>query len=463
MSGKVLIVDGLATNRIVLKVKLSSAYYDVLQAATSADALALAATEAPDLVLCAPILPDATGRDLVRRIKARFGSDAPPVILFLHDNAPETRLAALQAGAHDILVKPVDDIELLARLRSVLRQHQSDRDLRVHAGPASALGFGEAAAAFRPAARIGLIAPGGSVAPMRAASLGRLYNATVTPLDPESALLSSRRGDPPDLYLLQVSRRGQAEAFDLIAKLRAAPHSRHRPIIALLSADAAGLAAGLLDMGAEGVVGEATDPAEIALRLARHLDGARHAETLREQLRNGLRAAVIDPLTGLHNRRYALPFLARLNDTAQRDGRSFAVMVADLDHFKRINDRHGHAAGDAVLRQVARLLKSNLRDEDMIARIGGEEFLMVLPDVLRDTALRTARRLCTVIRNSPFQVPSTEAPVQVTISIGVTLACPRPGTPPAGVDSLIDAADRALYDSKSCGRNMVTVCGQSAA
>src|SRR6056297_157480 len=107
MSGKVLIVDGLATNRIVMKVKLSAAYYDVIQAGTAAEAMALAVQETPDLVICAPVLADMTGPEFVRRLKARQSSDAPPVLLFLCDHAPGLRLDALHAGADEVLVKPV--------------------------------------------------------------------------------------------------------------------------------------------------------------------------------------------------------------------------------------------------------------------------------------------------------------------------------------------------------------------
>lgn len=463
MSGKILILDELATNRIVLKVKLSAAYYDVIQACTGDEGLALAIRESPDLVICAPTLKDMDAHDFVQRIKSRGGLEAAPVIMFLHSAHHQARLDALQAGADEVLVKPVDENMLLARLRNLLRQHQRARDLRVHAGTATALGFSESAPSFDRSWTIGLVTQGRSDTGALAAQLDRLRHYTVKPLDPESALVTPRDEAVPDLYLLRVCPDRSDATVDLIARLGASPHSRKRPIIAMLPPQASALLPGLLDIGADDVIFETADMRELLLRLDRQLDRAQKAETMRQQLQSGLQAAVIDPLTGLYNRRYALPFITRLIDETARNGRGFAVMVADLDHFKRINDQHGHAAGDAVLSQIARLLKSNLREKDMIARIGGEEFLIVMPDAGRDQASRMARRLCAAVRRSPVHVMSSEAPLNVTISIGATLGHPRPDSKIPRVETLLDEADRALYGSKSEGRNTVTFSRRPAA
>lgn len=458
MSGKVLIVDGLATNRIVMKVKLSAAYYDVIPAGTAAEALALAALESPDLVICAPTMVDMSGPEFVRRLKKQQEGDAPPVLLFLCDHTLDLRLDALRAGADEVLVKPVDDPALLARLRSLLRQHQVTRDLRMHAGAVSALGLSEAAPGFDRPGRIGLIAPDRGGAAMLAQRLQRCSGHKVKPLDPEAALVKPRSGTAPEIYVLRVCAGNRNAATDLIANLNAKPHSRSRPIVVLLAPDAQGQTANLLDMGVADVIAESSAPDELALRIGRQLCFARRAEAMREQLQSGLRAAVVDPLTGLYNRRYALPFLNRLVDTASHDGRGFAVMVADLDHFKLVNDQYGHAAGDTVLRKVARLLKSNLRCEDMIARIGGEEFMIVMPETTRSEARRMASRLCAAVRDAPVPIASSEAPVHVTVSIGVTI-----GHAGGNAANLLDEADRALYGSKSGGRNTVTLSRHPAA
>ncbi|MFU8883513.1 MAG: GGDEF domain-containing protein, partial [Rhodobacterales bacterium] len=186
----------------------------------------------------------------------------------------------------------------------------------------------------------------------------------------------------------------------------------------------------------------------------------------------GLRAAVTDPLTGLYNRRYALPHLTRMTEQASRSGRRFAVMLADLDHFKAINDRFGHAAGDAVLVEVAHRLRSNLRAVDLVARIGGEEFLIALPDTDRTEARVAARRLCRIIAQDPFILPGKGQSTSMTVSIGVTMG--HSGQPPERVidpdcdiaadpvQQLLLQADKALYGAKACGRNQVTLSKPAA-
>ena len=140
-------------------------------------------------------------------------------------------------------------------------------------------------------------------------------------------------------------------------------------------------------------------------------------------------------------------------------------MLADLDHFKQVNDRFGHPAGDAVLVETARRLRNTVDPEDMIARIGGEEFMIVLPDTTQAAAMAAADRICQSINATPFLVPGAAAPVQVTTSIGVVVA-PFPALSSSYYSrqlgdqmttSLICEADRALYQAKGAGRNQVTL------
>jgi two-component system cell cycle response regulator len=165
-------------------------------------------------------------------------------------------------------------------------------------------------------------------------------------------------------------------------------------------------------------------------------------------------------------------------ETATRTDKPFAVMIADLDHFKSINDRFGHAVGDAVLIDVAQRLRRNLRAVDLVARFGGEEFLIVMPNTGLKAARTAARRLCSAVQETPvmknpvasdIQPASLVPPLHVTISIGVAIAG-DPDTAPFLPDMvqadtvarLLDAADQALYKAKDKGRNCVRMSRPAA-
>ena len=137
-------------------------------------------------------------------------------------------------------------------------------------------------------------------------------------------------------------------------------------------------------------------------------------------------------------------------------------MVADLDHFKGINDRYGHAAGDSVLVQTAERLRNNLRGMDLVARIGGEEFLIVMPGTNLSNAESTAADICSDIGNRGFVVPGTPAPVHVTISIGLSIGPMVQDGSPLSAEALMAQADRALYSAKSHGRNQVNLSRPAA-
>jgi diguanylate cyclase (GGDEF)-like protein len=163
--------------------------------------------------------------------------------------------------------------------------------------------------------------------------------------------------------------------------------------------------------------------------------------------------ATHDHLTGLWNRRMILDTLGRLLDKSIEDQQPLAVALADIDHFKQINDRHGHAAGDAVLREAAARMRMVLRGDDAIGRYGGEEFLLVLPDCDRDAAVTVVDRARLGVVGRPIDVGDLS--LDVSVSAGVSWASGR-----VEASALIQAADEALYRAKSGGRNRVE--GQAA-
>ena len=460
MTGRILIVDPVATNRIVLRVKLAAAFYDVDQAESAADALARIAVARPDLIIASDGLPGGAALDLCRLIRATPALDDVPVVLIQSAPSAEQRREGLRAGADDLVTRPLDDLVLLARLRSLLRARNNDSELRLRDDTQRALGLAEEPQAFVRPARVALVAAtnGPTMQPTLAALRAALPDRITLTTAREVML---ERAAAPDVFVISEAQNDSREGLDLLAELRARAKTRHCAILYHAGTWQRRAAATALDLGANDLMIGPLDPQELALRLQKQIARKRTAERLRANMQKGVRAALHDPLTGLFNRRYAMPHLARLTETAVQKGRPLAVMIADLDHFKSVNDSYGHAAGDAVLIAVAKRLGANLRPVDLIARHGGEEFLIVLPNTDQDLALNTALRLCKRIADDPFVLPGHAVPLHLTISIGVAVGGTR--APDLAPPELLELADRALFAAKAEGRNQALLDHPSAA
>ena len=161
------------------------------------------------------------------------------------------------------------------------------------------------------------------------------------------------------------------------------------------------------------------------------------------------RLMTVDGLTQIFNRRYFNEALEREVNRSRRYTRVLSLVVFDIDHFKAINDAHGHLAGDAVLRHLATEVKPRLREQDIFARVGGEEFAALLPEVAHDGAMAAGEKVRRIVEAATFLVEAM--PIKVTISVGVTSLDPRGKEP----TSLYERADAALYQAKGKGRNRV--------
>lgn len=160
-----------------------------------------------------------------------------------------------------------------------------------------------------------------------------------------------------------------------------------------------------------------------------------------------------DQLTGLRNRRAFLEAAHVQVDRLHQQQAHCAVLMLDIDHFKSVNDRYGHAAGDAVLAHFGRMLRDCLREQDVLGRMGGEEFAALLPHATAPEALATAERLRQHLAATPIPVPELQPPLYCTVSVGVTVEA----ISPACFDTLLAHADQALYLAKAQGRNRVVM------
>ena len=460
MVGKILIVDGVATNRIIFKVALAEAFYHPVLAADGESCLHVARDASPDLILLDLVLPDRSGVSLISQLRADPATRDIPILALTASNDENLRLAALQAGADDVLAKAIDHASLLARVRNLLRGRDGLEGLAPSVAGADLFGFADAPTAFVGRATVSLLADQMEAALDWHDTLSQEMTDTILIQSREEAFLDANRSighAVPDVFLIDAGPAGNADGLRLMSELRSRAATRHSAVCILRPRNNRDSNAIAYDLGADDVVNADVPPRELAQRLQTLIRRKRRDDQLRATVQDGLRLAMIDPLTGLHNRRYALPKLAAISAEAHAQATIFAVMVIDLDRFKSVNDRFGHAAGDAVLVDVAQRLKANLRADDLLARIGGEEFLVALPNTSFEEARLAADRLCKAIEECPVKL-AFSAGVSVTISIGVAVSC----VTPEATHTIVDRADQALLLAKTEGRNQVTISKSAA-
>lgn len=454
MAGRILIVESVAINRILLRSRLQGACYDVDLAADGRAGLQ-AALRRPDLLLLDAQLTDICVTGFLARLRALLPAEDLPVVVLSDPGTPLDRTAIYAAGADAILEKSSDEQTLLARLRSLLRSRFETP--AIDGLPAMALA--EDNAAFERPALVGLVTARPETAIRLRKDIGAHLSDRIAVMTRGELLGERRPGDPvPDALVLESEAENPSSALQLVSELRSRTATRHLAIALIQPPRAGPPAAVAYDVGVNDLWPAGLDGRESAMRLKRLIHRKRQSDRARMTVEDRLRLAHVDPLTGLHNRRYAMPRLAAIADRGRTSAQPFAVMVVDLDRFKLVNDCFGHAAGDAVLVEVSRRLRGFCIDSGLLARIGGEEFLLVLPGIDGAEAEQRAAALCHAVEASPVRLADgTEIPV--TVSVGLAIGRPARNEEP---EVVMDRADRALLKSKSAGRNQVTV-GRTAA
>ena len=449
MSARILVVDDIEANVRLLQARLEAEYYEVLTAPDGPTALAIAAAETPDIVLLDVMMPGMDGFAVCRRLKEDPATRHIPVVLVTALDGRSDRVAGLEAGADEFLTKPIDDVMLFARVRSLTRlklvidelraREASGRRMGVIAGAGSRMGGS--------GGRILIVDDVQRQAERVAAELG-VEHRPVVESEPEKALISAR--GPVDLAIVNVAARG-FDGLRFCAQLRTDEATRNLPILAIVDYDDRARVVKALELGVNDILARPIDPQELAARARTQIRRKRYTDFLRDNLDHSLELAVTDQLTGLHNRRYMASQLDALVRRAAIGGDPVALLVIDIDHFKKINDSFGHAAGDEVLREFAVRLASNVRAIDLPVRFGGEEFVVVMPETELEHAHRIAERIRLHVAGSPFRVLGGEEALTVTISIGVAATVGAVDVP----DSLVKRADEAMYEAKARGRNRV--------
>jgi two-component system cell cycle response regulator len=452
MTARILVVDDLLPNVKLLEARLTAEYFQVQTAMTGAEALSIVARGDCDVVLLDVMMPAMDGFEVCRRLKSDPATAHIPVIMVTALDHPRDRVRGLDCGADDFLTKPIDELALIARVRSVARLKLVIDELRARVLTSASLGISDPAVdAFGEETINGRVL----LIDDQPRSCERILGA-LTPMhkvdlesNPQEALFRAAEGD----YDLVIARLGlaQYDGLRLCSQLRALERTRQIPILAVAEPeDRARILRGL-DLGVNDYLVQPVDTNELVARVKTQLRRKRYVDALRQNVQASIELAIVDPLTGLNNRRYLETHLAALLDNASGRGRPLSLMILDIDHFKTVNDTFGHSAGDEVLKAVALRSRRVIRAADLMCRFGGEEFVVVMPDTALDTALKIAERVRIAIESDPFAIEGGKSTIKVTVSIGLADRG-RDANP----DLLIKRADRALYRSKHGGRNRVT-------
>lgn len=456
MTARVLVVDDVPPNVKLLEAKLMSEYFDVLTAYSGPEALDVISREHPDIILLDVMMPGMDGFEVCRRIKADPSTAHIPVVMVTALDQPSDRVAGLEAGADDFLTKPVQDLALFARVRSLVRLKVMMDELRNREATGANLGWEN-----EEDAPVEVDPPvDGSI--LIVDEQERVMERIARALDDVGELTFIAGGDDAaerareknfDLIIVSLTMRN-TDGLRVCSKLRSFEQTRHVPILVMVDDGNTKLLVRALEMGVNDYVVRPVDRMEFLARVKTQLKRKRYADRLWENFHLSMQLATTDAVTGLYNRHYLTSHMETRLEAAQRSGKPLSVMMMDIDHFKQVNDTYGHAAGDLVLKEFANRIGKNIRGVDLAARYGGEEFVVMMPETPTDWAYMIADRLRQEVSDNPFEVGLKSGPITISVSIGV--ATSREGISPS---VLLEEADKALYEAKESGRNKVIIAG----
>ncbi|MDX5445324.1 MAG: diguanylate cyclase [Zoogloeaceae bacterium] len=381
----------------------------------------------PDLICSERHLSDGTALDLARVVRREPTTAQTPVVLLTSSDDPDLLPDSLAAGITEVFSKV--NLDLLA--------HYVEQRLR------------RQAAVVRLTGRALLVEDSKPVANFMARVLDQLGLAvdTFSSGDPALAALDDHEYE---IALIDVLLEGRMTGLGLVRAIRNSngPNA-DLPILAVSGLEDSARRIELLREGANDFLSKPMLEEELAVRVRNIVQIKRLLDQTAGQRDHLRRLALTDQLTGVYNRHYLAEIALRRIGEAERHGIPLTMLVLDIDHFKQVNDTHGHETGDVVLAETAATLRASCRQGDVIARTGGEEFVLLLLNMTRDSATGFAERL----RQRIAEARPAGVPITVSIGIAAT-SSDRTG---ASFETLFKAADAALYQAKRGGRNRVVV------
>lgn len=456
MTARVLVVDDILPNVKLLEAKLMAEYYEVVTALNGPEALKKVVENNPDVVLLDVMMPGMDGFEVCRQIKANPLTAHIPVVMVTALTDVEDRVRGLENGADDFLSKPVNDVALMARVRSLVRLKMTVDEWKARESTASQLGVTDGASSVmqQPVdhARVLILEDMGFESEKIHDTMLRDENETTIVQTGLDAMKEISTKDF-DLIFLSLNLKNE-DGVRFCSHLRSNERSRAVPVILIGNEEEMERIAHGLEIGAHDYLLRPIDRNEMLARCRTQIRRKRFQDKLRANYEISLSMALTDALTGLYNRRYFEVHMQKMLQSARENHKPLGFLYMDIDHFKSVNDTHGHQVGDEILKGFAMRIKDAVRSFDLVARLGGEEFVAILPDTTPDVAYTIAERLRKVVADTPFPCSAAGGSLAVTSSFGgVVLQGEELNR--VAVPDVIQRADAQLYEAKHNGRNCV--------
>lgn len=459
MSARVLVVDDILPNVKLLEAKLSSEYYDVITALSGEEALKRIIADGPDIILLDVMMPGMDGFEVCKRIKADPRISHIPVVMVTALTDATDRVKGLEAGADDFLSKPVNDVALMARVRSLVRLKMTVDEWKVRENTATSLGVVDEHEAITDEkienARILVVEDQAFESDKFVETLQRDHHQVIAA---EGGIKAMEAIAAHDFDMIMVSLNMlEEDGLRLVSHLKSNEKTRAVPILMVSNEEDMKRIAHGLEIGAHDYILRPVDRNELLARTRTQVRRKRFQERLRSNYEVSLSMALTDPLTGLYNRRYLMVHMDKLLKRSIESHKPLTVLLFDIDFFKKVNDSYGHNVGDEVLKEFGERIHKNLRSFDLVARLGGEEFVAILPDVHKERAMVICERLRRSICENPFDVTHDESPITCSTSIGGAFIDNAEGLE---AEEALRRADDMLYEAKEQGRNCCVFEGE---
>ena len=452
MTARVLVVDDNIANVKLLESRLHAEYFEVITANSGYEALEICAREQADVVLLDVMMPGLDGFEVCRRLKADPKTQSIPIVMVTALDQPSDRIRGLEAGADDFLTKPVNDVALITRVKNLARVKQLTDELLMRitnmdhgAGGADLI---KDLSANSSRGKLLLVEDRKLTGKRIKEVLEEEHDVFVA--ENEQVAQKFLGKEDIDLVIVSLDMDGQ-DSLHFCSHIRSLGKTRHLPIMVLSEDGDDDRMLRAMDLGVNDFVVRPVDRNELLARTRTQIKRRRFSEYLYKRLEERVEQASRDPLTGMYNRRHLEEQLQGMINDSVRAENGLSVIMADIDFFKSVNDNYGHDNGDQVIRQFSSRILQNIRRLDLAFRIGGEEFLIVMPKTNPQKAQIVGERLRAIIEDTPFKITEGDGNITITTSIGLTSVVDESDT----VEMVLKRADEALYEAKKAGRNKV--------